>query len=175
MQLYSKNALITPRAAGLLGSAVPSLQAYAQPPVRRRALSVATGKVHSEKAGFARLAGPTIEAHAATVSWVTYGYYFTLIMCRYSASLMSELAASFSSGEIRLDCGRVPAALTFQEEPQDKELRGCAKWQPQTGPHRSQGNKYVRADLCSRPLAKRKSTGQAARDQSRPRQKQSTS
>jgi hypothetical protein len=174
MQLYSKNALITPKGCRVTGLGSPftpglctnhrqaardqsrprtkTVGTHGATPMKHRnggfilpehasrarlrasLLRVVTGKPRSEKAGFVCWSGPTIEAHATHVTAVTYSDDFTLIMCRYSASSVFELAASSSSGEIRLNLDRVSVALTLPEEPKNKKLNGCSKWQPQIGP-----------------------------------------
>jgi hypothetical protein len=104
-------------------------------------LSAATGKFHNGKPGLVRLAGPTIHDHATTVTGVTYNYYLTLIMCRY--------LASSSSGEIRIDSGRVSAAPNLPGRTQYKKSRGCSKWQPQTGPIALKGQVRSGGIWCS--------------------------
>lgn len=62
----------------------------------------------------------TVGTHVAQVTCITDSYYLTLIMCRYSASSMSKLAASSSSGESRRNSGPTLGRATFLEELQGK-------------------------------------------------------
>jgi len=87
--------------------------------------------------------------HTDYVSGITYNHFLTLIMCRYSASSICELAISSSSGEIRLNDSRGSAELTFLEETNRKKESEWLARQPTKGPIGSRGN-CVRAVIwCS--------------------------
>jgi hypothetical protein len=116
--------------------------AFKARPAEAGLLSIATGRLHSGKAALVRLAGPTIQDHAKTVTGVTYNVSLTLLMCRYLARP--------SSGEIRkLILVESQCRLTCLEEPPYRKSRGCAKIQPNRAPLRSR-DKHVRANIsCS--------------------------
>jgi len=96
-------------------------------------LSSGTGKLDKEKTAFVRQAGRTMKVlnHTAPVTWVTYSHYITMIMCRYSAGSMSELAASAKCA----NSPRISPALALLEEPQGKRSWMAAQeGSPNRGP-----------------------------------------
>ena len=100
-------------------------------------LSSGTGKLDKEKTAFVRQAGRTMKVlnHTAPVTWVTYSHYITMIMCRYSAGSMSELAASAKCA----NSPRISPALALLEEPQGKRSWMAAQeGSPNRGPHPGQ-------------------------------------
>lgn len=96
------------------------------------------GKLHPRNTVFVRKTGWKIRFthHAAYVSGVTYSHFLILIMCRYSASSICELAQGSSSGEVRLNNSRVSAELTFLERDQQQKRiwMAGAQRQPTQGP-----------------------------------------
>lgn len=113
-----------------------------------------TGNTHSPDAAAGGVETTKVSNHTAPVIWVTYSDSITMIVCRYTASSMSELAASAKCAKIQLDSPRISAALALLEETQGtRSLDGCAKGSPYRAPSRSRDT-HARAVFrsCNRPL-----------------------
>lgn len=108
-------------------------------PAEAGLLSVASGKLHSGKAALVRLAGPTIQAHATTVTAVTYSDPVTLIMCRYSASSKSEARQALlpeSLGFIRAGSASSRVKTNKVGKATNAKIHAAEQSRSTTGPHR---------------------------------------
>lgn len=105
-------------------------------------------QLHREKTDFICLEGRARKSfnHSNPVTAITDSYSFTLLMCSYSPSSMSECAAGSTSGETRVDSSR--PQLSWKTN-QSKNSSGCAIAADSNKPHRGQATSFFGSIQCS--------------------------